>query len=118
MIRKMTMWAIMALLVVAVAAPVAFAASPAEEACLAQNDPANGITATYERVGPGQYECVVTEPVNPSGNDNPNAATPFTDVQEDSQKGQGGGGGETTNKHFTEDDAVKNPAGHEPAGQQ
>ena len=70
----------------AMAAP-AFAASPAEEECLAAG-------GTYEGQG-GQKTCVLPpEPTNPGNPQSGNANEPFTTNTTTQQTGAGGGGGE------------------------
>ena len=88
MFRKMTMWAVTALLVLAVAAPAAFAASPAAEACAeAEGD--------FVRTGPGEYTCILPpEDTNPGNPQSDNFATPKHEQTSKTQTGQGGGGGE------------------------
>jgi len=112
-IKRISLLAAAALLALAVAAPAAFAVSPAEQECVA----AGGV---YD-FSQGDATCTFTEDTNPSGNNNPNAATPFTETDTTTQPGQGGGGGETsdTNQNFEEvDGPVLNPGGNPPAGQQ
>ena len=53
MIRKLTMWTVAVLVVVALAAPSVFAVSPSQEQCEAQG-------GTFMRSG-GQVECVIVE---------------------------------------------------------
>ncbi len=57
MIERMIMLVATALLVLALAVP-AFAASPSQRECEAQNDPATGTTATFNRDG-GEVTCTV-----------------------------------------------------------
>ena len=103
-----------AMMTVATAAP-AFAAPPAEEACLAQNDA--DTVATYDRIGPGVYTCTVTdkslEPVSPSnGTENDHRAKPHTETvvttDTETQKGQGGGAA-TGNPNNTDPPPVDSP---------
>ena len=85
-----------ALFMMALAVP-AFAASAGQRACEAQNDPANGVTAEWVQIGPGQYECQVTTTTetNPGNPQSDNAATPKknSQINEQEQQGQGVGGG-------------------------
>src|SRR5215204_6706608 len=115
MIRKITMLVAAALLALALAAP-AFAAPPAEEECI----DAGGEYVQVSQSGPVKYQCVFTTETNPSGNDNPNAATPFTDTDSEGGPGQGGGGGaEDDNPNFEEVNGPNlNRGGNAPAGQQ
>jgi hypothetical protein len=87
MIRRITMLVAAALMVLALAAPAAFAVSAAERQC---EDVEGG---TFTRVGPGQYECVVTDtssgPTPGTGND----PQTFEDTDTQPQQGQGVGGG-------------------------
>ena len=81
MIRRITMWAATAVLVVALAAPAVFAAS-LKQSCEGE----------WVKLGGGEFQCVSYS--NP-GTDNPNAATPQED--QTTQTGNGGGGGEARN---------------------
>jgi hypothetical protein len=87
MIRKITMWAVTALLVVAVAAPVAFAASPAEEQC-------DLLGGTYTGTGNPKTCVLPPEDTNPGNPQSDNAATPKHEQTTNTQTGAGGGGGE------------------------
>jgi len=115
MIRKITMLVAAALLALALAAP-AFAAPPAEEECI----DAGGEYVQVSQSGPVKYQCVFTTETNPSGNTNPNAATPFTETDSEGGPGQGGGGGaEEDNPNFEEEEGpTTNPGGGTPPGQQ
>src|SRR5215211_7696735 len=114
MIRKITMLVAAALLALALAAP-AFAAPPAEEECI----DAGGEYVQVSQSGPVKYQCVFTTETNPSGNTNPNAATPFTETDSEGGPGQGGGGGaEDDNPNFEEVNGPNlNRGGNAPAGQ-
>ena len=83
----------------------AFAATPAQTEC----EKAGGQFSFFR----GTSSC--TFATNPSGNDNPNAAKPFT--EKDTKKGQGTGEGEETNRNAT-DGPVTNRGGGTPGGQQ
>ena len=76
-----------AMMMVATAAP-AFAASPAEEACDAQQ-------GEFVKTGPGEFTCILppvdTNPGNPQSD---NFATPKHEQTSKTQTGSGGGGGE------------------------
>ena len=96
-------------------AAAAFAGPPAQEACLAQNDA--DTVATYDRIGPGEYKCTVTEksvePVSPSnGTENDHRAKPHTETvvttDTETQKGQGGGAA-TGNPNNTDPPPVDSP---------
>src|SRR5215208_2415193 len=115
MIRKITMLVAAALLALALAAP-AFAAPPAEEECI----DAGGEYVQVSQSGPVKYQCVFTTETNPSGNTNPNAATPFTETDSEGGPGQGGGGGaEEDNPIFGEEEGrTTTPGGGTPPGQQ
>jgi hypothetical protein len=86
MFRRMIMWAIAALLVVAFSAP-AFAASPAEEACLAAG-------GTYTGTGNPKTCVLPPEDTNPGNPQSDNFATPKHEQTTNTQTGAGGGGGE------------------------
>ena len=102
MIRKMMMWAVTALLVVAFSAPIAFAVSPAEQECI----DAGG---TYSGTG-GQKTCVLPpEPTNPGSPNSDNYAEPFTTNTTTQQTGAGGGGGE---KQGPDTSTTQNRGGH------
>jgi len=112
-IKRISLLATAALLALALAAPAAFAVSPAEQECLLAG-------GDYD-FSKGDATCTFITETNPSGNTNPNAATPFTETDTTTQPGQGGGGGETstTNQNFEEvDGPVLNGGGNAPAGQQ
>ena len=100
--RIIMMLTVAAFLVAAMAAtaPLAFAASPAEENCTG--------TFTPNPPGPEKSSCVTTEPTNPPGK----GLTTTTTTDNNSE----GGGSGTVKKNET-DTSVKNKAGHEPAGQ-
>src|SRR5215212_10559350 len=102
MIRKMMMWAVTALLVVAFSAPIAFAVSPAQAEC----DLAG---VTYSGTG-GQKTCVLPpEPTNPGNPNSDNYAEPFTTNTTTQQTGAGGGGGE---KQGPDTSTTQNRGGH------
>ena len=107
--------ALMLTLTMAFGSVAAFAA-PAEEECRA----AGGTYTQVSQSGPVKYQCVFTTQTNPSGNDNPNAATPFTETDSEGGPGQGGGGGaEEDNPNFEEQQGPKtNRGGGTPGGQQ
>src|SRR5215212_11424019 len=97
--RIILMLTVAALMVAAMTVTAAGAfASPASDACAAQNDPANGTTANYVKTGPGTYECQITTTTasNPGSPTRDNAATPkhTQDTSGTKQNGQGGGSGE------------------------
>src|SRR5215203_5729405 len=98
----MTMFVATALLALAMAVP-AFAASPAEEECLAAG-------GTYDGQG-GQKTCVLPpEPTNPGNPQSGNANEPFTTNTTTQQTGAGGGGGE---QQGPDTSTTTNPGGHE-----
>jgi hypothetical protein len=101
MIRKLTMLAVAALFVVALAVP-AFAVSPAEAECTAAG-------GTYSGTG-GQKTCVLPpEPTNPGNPQSDTAAQPFTTNTTTQQTGAGGGGGE---KQGPDTSTTQNRGGH------
>ena len=108
--------ALMLALTMAFGSVAAFAAPPAEQECI----DAGGEYVQVSQSGPVKYQCVFTTETNPSGNDNPNAATPFTDTDSEGGPGQGGGGGaEDDNPNFEEVNGPNlNRGGNAPAGQQ
>jgi hypothetical protein len=88
MIRRIMLLVPAALLVLVLAAPAAFAASPAAEACEDQG-------GTFTRTGPGEFTCVLPpEDTNPGNPQSDNAATPKHEQTSNTQTGQGGGVGE------------------------
>ena len=102
MIKRITMFVATALLALALAAPAAFAVSPAEAEC----DAAGG---TYEGQG-GQKTCVLPpEPTNPGNPQSGNANEPFTTNTTTQQTGAGGGGGE---QQGPDTSTTTNPGGH------
>jgi hypothetical protein len=87
-------------------------ATPAEEECEAA-----GGTYFFFR---GDATCTFVEETNPGNPQSGNASTPFTETDSETQPGQGGGGGETSdnNQNFEEvDGPTQNPAGNVPPGQ-
>jgi hypothetical protein len=94
MIKRITMFAATALLALTMAVP-AFAASPAEEECLAAGGTFNGQG--------GQKTCVLpAEDTNPGNPQSDNASKPFKSQTTTQQTGAGGGGGEQQGPDTTE----------------
>ena len=88
MLKRITLFVVTALMVSALAAPVAFAASPAQEAC---EDPSVG--GTFTKTGPGEFTCVLPpEDTNPGNPQSDSFATPKHEQTSKTQTGQGGGG--------------------------
>jgi hypothetical protein len=116
--RIIMMLTVAAFLVAALTVSAASAfATPAADACT----DSGGTYVQVSQSGPNKYECQKTTEFNPSGNDNPNAATPMKKTESTSQPGQGDGGGETfdTNPNGKEKKGpTTNPGGGTPGGQQ
>jgi hypothetical protein len=106
----MVMLVAAALLVLAMAAPAAFAVSPQQEECKA----AGGTFSNPP--GPGS-SCIIVEETNPGQPKGEKAATPFETEMTETQPGQGGGEG-NTNQRTKMKGETTNPGGGTPGGQQ